>query len=221
MVKIKHVNKIAIYGAGGFSREVKMLIDQINQKNSEYEFVGFFDDFAEKGKVINGYKILGGMSELNLINFKLGVVVAIGNTSIKENVVKKISNNNIYFPKLIHPSALIGNDNVHIGEGTIICAGNIITVDITIGSHVILNLNCTVGHDTEIGDYCSIMPSVNVSGEVKLANNVYVGTGAKIINKINVGVNSIIGAGAIVVKSLPSNCTAVGVPAKPIQIHEQ
>ena len=64
------------------------------------------------------------------------------------------------------------------------------------------------------------MPGINVSGEVELEEGAYVGTGAKIINQITVGQNSTIGAGAVVSKSIPSNCTAVGIPAKPIKFHE-
>jgi acetyltransferase-like isoleucine patch superfamily enzyme len=70
-----------------------------------------------------------------------------------------------------------------------------------------------------IGDYCSFMPSVNISGEVVIEDLVYVGTGAKIINKVNVGKNTIIGAGTVVTKSLPSNCTAVGIPAKVVKMN--
>lgn len=79
---------------------------------------------------------------------------------------------------------------------------------------------CTVGHDTIIDDYCAFMPSVNISGEVHLHQGVYVGTGAKIINLLEIGQETIVGAGAVVSKSLPAKCTAVGIPAKPIKFHE-
>jgi sugar O-acyltransferase (sialic acid O-acetyltransferase NeuD family) len=134
--------------------------------------------------------------------------------------LSKITKQNLFYPVLIHPSCYIGTDQVIIGEGSIVCAGTIITVNIDIGKHVILNLACTVGHDTIIEDYCSFMPSVNISGEVKIGNGVYCGTGAKIINQLEIGENSIIGAGAVVSKTLPANCTAVGIPAKPIKFHE-
>ena len=65
------------------------------------------------------------------------------------------------------------------------------------------------------------MPSVNISGEVLIKECVYVGTGAKIINLLTIEENTIIGAGAVVAKSLPANCTAVGIPAKPIKFHNQ
>ena len=80
---------------------------------------------------------------------------------------------------------------------------------------------CTVGHDTQIEKYCSLMPSVNVSGEVLIKESVFIGTGSKIVNQIKIGCNSIIGAGAVVTRSIPSNCTAVGVPAKPIKFNHQ
>src|SRR6185437_6641532 len=156
---------------------------------------------------------------LNYINFPLQVVFAIGNPAAKKIIIEKIHNSNLQFPRLIHPSVLIGEDDVHVGEGSIICAGTIITVNINIGKHVILNLSCTVGHDTIIGDFSSFMPTVNISGEVNIKECVYAGTGAKIINQLEIGENTIIGSGAVVSKSLPANCTAVGVPAKPIKFH--
>jgi sugar O-acyltransferase (sialic acid O-acetyltransferase NeuD family) len=213
------MKKIAVFGAGGFGREVKMLIDQINQEKSLYEFIGYFDDGEEKGKLVNGFRVLGGVDDLNALNYPLNIVFAIGNPLIKKKVIEKINNEKITFPILIHPSVLIGKDEVSIGEGSIICAGCIITVNINIGKHVILNLSCTVGHDTSVEDFSSFMPTVSISGEVNIRGSVYVGTGAKIINQLEIGENTIVGSGAVVSKSLPANCTAVGVPAKPIKFH--
>lgn len=109
--------------------------------------------------------------------------MAIGDPKIKQNVVN--SNTNISWGTLIHPKATLGDSAfLDIGEGTIIIAGCIITVNISIGDHVIMNLCCTVGHDTNIADYSSFMPTVNVSGEVNIKQAVFVGTGAKIINMV-------------------------------------
>ncbi len=215
------MKKIAIFGAGGFGREVKMLIDQINLNSEEYEFIGFYDDGFSKNTSINGFNVLGSINDLLEINYDLFVVISIADPKIKKKIHNSLKNNSkLNFPSLIHPNVLIGNDNVTIGQGCIICASNIITVNINIGNFVILNLGCTTGHDTTIGDYCSFMPSVNVSGEVLIEDLVYVGTGAKIINLVSVGDSAIIGAGAVVSKSLPGNCTAVGIPAKPIKFHD-
>lgn len=214
------MKNIAIVGAGGFGREVKMLIEQINKTEDKWNVIGFFDDGINRGELINDSPILGGISDLNDWREELAVVFAIGNPVTKRKMVEQVKNDKISFPVLIHPNVSIGDMQYNqVGEGSIVTAGNIITVNIQIGRHVILNLCCTVGHDTIIKDYCSFMPTVNISGEVEIGECVYVGTGAKIINQLSIGENTIIGSGAVVSKSLPANCTAVGVPAKVIKVH--
>lgn len=215
------MEKIVIIGAGGFGREVKMLIDQINLKDNRYEFLGYFDDGLKKDTIINNNKVLGSLDDLLQFEQKINVVIAIASPDIKKKIVYKLSyNSNIYFPTLIHPSVLIGSEFVSIGVGCIICAGTIVTCNIEIKDFVIINLMCTVGHDTIINSYASFMPSVNISGEVIIHEEVYVGTGAKIINQLEIGKQTIVGAGAVVSKSLPERCTAVGIPAKPFKFHD-
>lgn len=212
------MKKIAIVGAGGFGREVKMLIDQINQKEENYELVGFYDDKKYDGD-INGVPYLGNIETINNVKEELCIAIAIGDPKTKKQIIEKIDNSKVLYPNLVHPSVLIGSDKVELGKGNIICAGTIITVNIEIKDFIILNLSCTVGHDTVIESYSSFMPSVNISGEVLIKEAVYVGTGAKIINQLEIGENTIVGAGAVVSKTLPANCTAVGIPAKPIKFH--
>jgi sugar O-acyltransferase (sialic acid O-acetyltransferase NeuD family) len=207
------IKKIAIIGAGGFGRETKWLIDCINTTQQQWDFCGFYDDDLKERKSIKSSLLIGHIDALNNIQEPLGVAIAIGSSNVKEQIVKRLTNKNLYFPTLIHPNCLIGN-NVTIDEGTIICASNILTTDIIIKKFVTINLACTIGHDTIIENYCSIMPSVNISGEVSIHQNVYIGTGAKLINQINIGSHSIIGAGAVVINNIPANTTAVGVPAK-------
>ena len=213
------MEKIAIIGAGGFGREVKMLIDQINQTDKKYEFIGYYDDGMEKNTTINQNIVLGNIEDLNAVQEKINIVIAIGSPETKKAIFEKITNKNIKFPTLIHPSVIIGNEGVSIGKGCVICAGSIITCNIQIKDFVIINLMCTVGHDTVIHSFSSFMPGVNISGEVEIYEEVYVGTGAKIINQLQIGAQTIVGAGAVVSKSLPEKCTAVGIPAKVIKFH--
>lgn len=219
-IQIK-MDKIAIYGSGGFGREVHLLIQEINNNNRQFDFIGYFDDGIEKGSIINDYPVLGGIDELNNWKEHLNLTIAVGKPIIKRKIISNITNTNISYPTLVHPNVLIGDMKFNtIGKGCIICASVIITVNINIGNFVILNLSCTVGHDTCIGDFSSFMPSVNISGEVNIGSEVYAGTGAKIINQLTIGNKTIIGAGAVVAKSIPANCTAVGVPAKVIKLNE-
>lgn len=209
---------IAIFGVGGFGREVLTLINDINKVEKSWNIIGFFDDGYTKGDIINGLPVLGTTHDLNVWNKEIFIVVAIGNPIIKKKIINNINNPYVNYPTIIHPSVLIGDANyVKIGKGCIICANNIITTNIEIKDFVILNLACTVGHDTLIGNYAAFMPTCNISGEVIINDCVYCGTGVKIINQIEIGENSIIGAGAVVASSQPDNCTIVGVPAKVIK----
>lgn len=210
------MKKIAIVGTGGFAREVLCLIQDINRQQKIYEIAGFVD--RVQGEV-HGYPIIGNDVDVNRTEQPLSVVIALGDPKAKERIKNFFTNPLISFPTLIHPSVIIG-ENVVIGQGSIICAGNILTTDISIKDFVTINLCCTVGHDTTIGNYCSMMPGINLSGEVNMEDRVYVGTGAKIINQVSIGPNTVIGAGAVVTKSIPANCTAVGVPCKVIKYHD-
>jgi sugar O-acyltransferase (sialic acid O-acetyltransferase NeuD family) len=219
MMRLKEgLQKIAIFGAGGFGMEVAMLVEHINAVTPTWDLLGFFDEGEPKGKIVNGYSVLGGISELNEWETRLSVVLALGLPKTKKQVLEKIRNDRIPYPVLIHPSVIMGKrDYLTIGEGTIICAGTILTTNIRIGRHVLLNLSCTVGHQTEIGDFCSFMPTCNISGEVRIGEGNFWGTGAKIINRKRVGNNVTVGAGAVIVNDVPDNVTVIGVPARVIK----
>lgn len=227
---------IAIIGSGGFAKEVLTIIRDINdrmqvnceclqvydnQENTgggKYNILGFVSDNV--GEIINGIPVIGTDEIINEAKEPLALIFGIGDPRLKEKIRKKYTNPLVTFPSIIHPNVVIGDrTHVSIGQGCVICAGTILTTNIVIGDFVTLNLLTTIGHDTVIKDYCSFMPGVNISGEVNCEKNVYMGTGAKVINQVNIGENTIIGAGAIVTRDLPANCTAVGMPAKPIKFH--
>lgn len=211
------MKKICIVGAGGFAREVAWLIDEINEKKTEWEILGYIDENEENiGKELNGYKVIGNIDYLNTLK-DVYVVIAIGNGKIREKVENKIKNKK--YPILIHPT-VIKSKYLSIGEGSIICAGNIITTNIKIGKHTIINLSCTVGHDVVLNDYTTILPDVNISGNVEIGKRTVVGTNAAIIQGINIGSDSMVGANATVTKEIPDFCTAVGSPARAIKFHK-
>lgn len=205
---------IVIIGAGGFGREVAWLIEDINKVNKEWNMIGFVDDNESiQGKEINGYKVIGNIEWLK--NQKLNVVSAIGNPLVKKQTIEKLKDSENSYPVLIHPSVIL-SEQVNIGEGSIICAGTIMTVNIEIGKHVILNLDCTIGHDATIGDYTTILPSVNVSGSTSIGKCVNIGTSTAIIQGVSIVENSVLGAGTVVVKDINEEGTYVGVPARRI-----
>lgn len=212
---------LIIVGASGFGREVAWAVERINAKMPTWNLLGFIDDAEDiQERDINGYKVLGKTADIGKYKDAY-FVVAVGASKVREKIVGnlKSANPNVKFETVIDPTVEI-SDLVTIGEGTIICAHSIITVNISIGSHTIINLDCTVGHDAVLQDFVTLYPSVNISGLTDIGHAAELGTGVQIIQGKTVGDYSIVGAGAVIVKDIPARCTAVGSPAKPIKFFD-
>ncbi|MGI6163455.1 MAG: acetyltransferase [Bacillota bacterium] len=209
---------LVIIGAGGFGREVAWLVDEINCNEPTWELLGFADDYSS-GVTVEGFNILGGLQELLSMKPRPNVVCAIGDSLARRTVVERYAEHGFDFVTMIHPTVRRSRF-VEIGPGSVICAGSILTTNVRIGSHSILNLNCKVGHDSVLGAFSSLMPATNIAGEVRVGDGCYFGLNAAVINQVSIGDWTIIGAGAVVVNDIPSKVVAVGVPAKPIKQRE-
>lgn len=211
------MKQIVIIGAGGFGREVLWLIERINAKEMIWEIKGFIDDGIEAGTQINGYPVLGGIDYLQKLEDEIAVACAIGSSQTRKKIIEKISDKkNIEFPNLIDPNVQMSS-YIKLGVGNIICAGSILTVNISINNFTTINLNCTVGHDVTLNSFVTIYPNVNVSGCVNIGEGTEIGTGSKIIQGKTIGEEIIIGAGAVVVKDIEIPGTYVGVPVKAVK----
>ena len=208
---------LVIYGAGGFAREVLELIRDINREQESWSVLGFLSDDRDSwGSIINDLPILGGEPWLDSQADGVSVVFGIGSPAAKLQITQRLRSRKLQWPSLIHPNVVI-SQRVAVGTGVVITAGNILTTEITLGDFSMVNLACTIGHDCMIGRYTTISPGVNVSGYVHLGDGCDVGTGSAFVQGVAVGEWSIIGAGAVVAKTVPANCTAVGVPARVIK----
>ena len=205
-----------IIGAGGFGREVAWIVERINFMKPIWNLKGFIDDNETLwGSKEGEYHVFGGCEYLSALE-DVYAVCAVGSSNVRKKIIEKLKDTSVKFATLVDPSVLYSN-SVKIGEGAIVCAGTIITVDVNIGDHVIVNLDCTIGHDAVIDDFVTIYPSVNVSGNVLIGECSELGTGTQIIQGKKVISNTIIGAGAIVVKDCIESGTYVGSTAKKIK----
>jgi sugar O-acyltransferase (sialic acid O-acetyltransferase NeuD family) len=212
--------QLAIYGAGGFGREVAWLAQSVVIDGQGVEAVCFIDD----DETVHG-KILNDLEVLSLFQARekypaACVVSGIGVPKMRKLTMEKAQASGFGFATLIHPRAEMSKW-VEIGEGTVICAGNVLTTNIILGKHVQINLDCTIGHDVIMGDYATLAPGVHVSGCVHIGKRAYIGTGVVILNgtqnhPLILGDDVIIGAGACVTKSI-SHGTWGGVPAHPLR----
>ena len=139
------------------------------------------------------------------------VMVAIANSKDRYDMVQKLPKETQFFT-FIHPTALIMGD-VEIGEGSFIGAYSILTTNIKIGKHAILNRGNHIGHDCRIGDYFSAMPGAIVSGNVTIYSLVYMGTNSSIREKLSIHSLTKIGMNSAVVKHIERSGVYVGCPA--------
>lgn len=213
---------IAIYGAGGFGREVACLIKIINEsyKEPRWNFIGFFDDNVELKGIHNEYgKVLGGKDVLNQWNTPLDIAIAIGTPAVVQKVAENINNPNVEFPNLIAPTVTIFDaNNYKIGKGNIICTNCLISCNVSIGDFNLFNGYITIGHDATIGNYNVIMPSVNISGGVLMGNRNFMGLQSAVLQYLKVGNDTRIGAGAIVMRNTKDGYLYVGAPAKKVEL---
>lgn len=212
---------IAIYGAGGFAREVAWLVSECSLPARQYEVVCFIDDNPiSHGTRVNDVPAMS-LEDAYQQFPEARVVAGIGSPQTRQRVIEKCAAMGFGFETIIHPRAERSRW-IEIGNGAVICAGSILTTNIVLGQQVQINLDCTIGHDVILGDYTTLAPGVHVSGWVHFGKRVYVGTGANIINgtqeqPLIIEDDAVIGAGACVTKSVATGLTVVGVPAKPLQ----
>jgi sugar O-acyltransferase (sialic acid O-acetyltransferase NeuD family) len=210
---------LVIIGAGGFGREVHDVVEAVNLEEktagiSRFDFVGFLDDGpVDRDLIADRGPLLGGIDVLAELPLDVEYVIGIGSPTARRRIDELAGHRGA--ATLIHPTATIGEHRMVIGPGAIICSHVSITTNVTLGRHVHLNLNCTVGHDAILGDYVTVNPGATISGNVTLQDGVNIGTGAAVIQGKTVGAGSTIGAGASVVRDIPPGVTAVGVPARP------
>lgn len=213
--------KLAIYGAGGFAREVAWLAESCREAGTDLDLLGFVDDDAARhGTALSGYPVLG-LDALRDWVPDAQVVVAVGNPTLRERLTEKVAAAGFGHAMLVDPGCRRSR-SVGIGRGTVVCAGTILTCDINVGDHVQINLDCTVGHDAVFDRFATLAPGVHVSGFVHVGRRAYIGTGAAIINgrdgePLVIGEDAVVGAGAVVTKDVAPGTTVVGVPARPMR----
>jgi len=146
---------------------------------------------------------------------KYVAMVAIANSKDRYDIIQRLPKDTKFFT-FIHPTALL-MDTIEIGEGSFIGAYSILTTNIIIGKHAILNRGNHIGHDCKIGDYFSAMPGSIVSGNVTIHDLVYMGNNSSIREKLSIHSLTTIGMNSAVVKNIEEPGVYVGCPSKKIK----
>lgn len=139
-------------------------------------------------------------------------IITIADPKDRHDILQRLPKELKFFT-FIHPTALILSNTVQIGEGSFIGAYSILTVNIEIGKHSILNRSCQIGHDTVAGDFLTMMPGAVLSGNCNIGSKVYLGTNSAVREKLTITNETTIGLSAGVVCNLLESGIYVGVPA--------
>ena len=211
--------EIVIVGAGGFGREVVDVVEAINAELREprWRVRGVVDDAPSPvnlGRLaVRGVEFLGGTEVAAAWAGEASFVVGIGSPHLRRRIAERYEKAGLEPATLVHPSVTRGFD-VRVGSGSVICAGVRLTTNISLGRHVHLNLNSTVGHDTSLGDFVSVNPLASISGDCVIEDEVVIGVAGVILNGLTVGRGAVVGGSACVVKDVPPDVVVKGVPAR-------
>ncbi|MFW5434692.1 acetyltransferase [Paenibacillus apiarius] len=204
------MRKIIIWGSGGHAREVNWLCEEMGVR-----VLGFLDERPEmKGQLVNGVPVLGTLDDIEAMRHESEIVCAgVGAPALKKRFAYDTIRSGFRIADpLIHPRVRLSRRNI-VGQGSMICEGAILTDNIRIGCHVIINRSANISHDAVIDDYVTIAPGVNLAGNVAVGEGAYIGIGSSVREKCRIGCWSMIGGGAFVKGDIPDFTMAAGVPA--------
>lgn len=211
---------IAIFGAGGFGREIACLLKLINKKEATWNLIGVYDDNQSLWGTETDYgTVIGGIDALNDMRVPLSIVVAIGIPQTMKAVVDRISNPLVDFPNIIAPSVtFLDEASVRLGKGNIVCSCCLLSCNVSIGDFNVMNGFIPVGHDTIIGNYNVIMPSTNISGGVVIGNENFLGVKSTVLQCVKIGNNVRVGAGSVVMRNTKDGNLYMGNPATRVKL---
>lgn len=201
--------KLAILGASGHGKVVADTAECCG-----WQAIEFFDDAWPVRQENGVWPVVGDSAALmgRLADFD-GVVVAIGNNSIRYAKLLELRVAGACLVTLIHPAATVSR-YAAIGQGAVVFAGVVVNAEACIGQGAILNTGCSIDHDCVLGDAVHISPGARLAGGVRVGNLSWIGIGASVRQLVCIGEHVMVGAGSAVVSDIPNDVTVAGVPAK-------
>jgi acetyltransferase EpsM len=205
-------DRVVIWGASGHA----LVVADILRLHGR-EVAGFLDDVdtARYGQPFAGSRVLGGRECLAGLRADgvRNVVIAIGDCATRLRLADIVREHGFELARAVHPRAIIAAD-VALGAGTVVCAGAVVNPGALVGESVIVNTGATVGHECEIADGVHLGPGAHLGGRARVGRGAWVAIGAIVSHRVAIGEESVVGAGAVVVRDVPPRVVAFGVPAR-------
>ena len=209
------MQKLLIVGAGSVG---KFIAYNINQFTQTFEIIGFLDDDTSKhDTVIAGLPVLGPVEKLQEFSGKgIAIVWGIAFPGVKKKLFDQYQDLLFAFPNFIAKDAWV-SEGVIFGNGCIVYPGTTINYETKIDDFVVINMNCSLGHNCTIKSFSSLAPGVNLGGNTSVGSCVELGIGAATVQGTLIGDNATVGGQAMVVSNVSESDVVVGIPAKSIK----
>lgn len=203
---------LAIIGSGHLGQQIA----HYAVSDNHYGKVVFFDDVSTE-KYSNGIEILGTSAVIESAFAKQQfdeILIGIGYKylSVRKELFEKLSPK-IPFGKIIHSTVWV-DQTAEIQQGCVIYPGSVIDAHAVISENTILNVSCTIAHDTTIGKHSFLSPRVAVAGFVTTGEKCILGINCTIIDNISIVAGTQIGGGTVVIKNIENSGLYVGNPHK-------
>jgi sugar O-acyltransferase (sialic acid O-acetyltransferase NeuD family) len=208
------MKNIVIFGSGGHA---KVILNEILDFKSKYNFIGFVDNSKKVGTNIvrinkKNFKII----DLKTIKIKnLYGVIGIGDNYLRYKNYKLLIDQfeSIKWQTIISRKSII-KSNVNIGSGSVILANSFIGSGSEIKEHCIINSSTSIDHDNKLESFTSTGPGVITGGNVNLKKFSHLGIGCIVKNNIRIDENVICGGKSFINKNCKKNSVYYGVPSK-------
>ncbi len=209
------IEELLIIGAGGGSRELADVVNDINRRETRWKLIGFLDDDpAKQGTNVDGLPVMGPLE--SIVRYSAQVIVGVAHwkhASARRRIVERLALPSERYATLVHPSASISS-RAAIGRGTAILHNVVITSGTVVGNHVLISQNVTMAHDQIVEDFVTIAPAATITGSVRLRSGSYIGAGCTILPGVTVNEGALVGIGSVVLNDVPACRTVSGNPAR-------
>jgi len=203
---------LLIIGAGGHGK----VVAETAIATGKWDNIGFLDDRFEQLTGAFPWPVIGPVDEAETyVADYPEAVVALGDASIRLELIAKLETIGYALPCIIHPSAWI-SPSASLGEGSVVLPMAAVNTAVRAGRGCIINTGATVDHDSILGDGVHVCPGSHLAGEVEAGSKTWIGIGSCVIQQIRIGESVIVAAGAVVTNDIQSAVTVAGVPAEEI-----